>query len=755
MGSEARTRLGLWILLVVTLLSFGQVFGPGGWLGPALLGMAAAIALITGARRLGLSTSVTLLGSCAALVWYLALVFHMDDLYYGLPTWEALRAMWRAIGVAQAKSNVDYAPVPVRTGYVILTVIAMWVTTVIAEIATFRWRRPLVAAVPVISLFSFLTVVGTRTGTTFLVLAFLSALLSYLALESSHRLRVWGRWVTSVTDRRREAPTDVASRLARRMAASCVAAALFAPAFLPALGDGLLAWRSAEGEGIGGQGPGGQIDLLASLQPRLIEQSQEDMFQVIAERADYWRLTSLVGFDGATWRRLDGQPKVPVAQGQITSRYPITDPTLIEQEFAIRGLEGDLLPAAVQPITAGITNVVESRDDTDLRYEFEVGELEMRGELVEGLVYEVTSEVAQPTFRQLRDAQPAQADRVYYDTGPIPISFEVRELVERWTAGARTPLAQLIALQDNLRLFTYRLDVPPSASTDHLSDFLLRTRTGYCQQFAAAFALLARYLGFATRVSIGFLPGQTSIAEPNRFTVKGTDAHSWPEVLFEGYGWIRFEPTPGNGASPPRYTSRSEPFSAQNPFSDPGRGGARNPGEIGANQEVPTGGRDRGGEAPASARGNAEIEQPWRETFSSIVSFVFICVLIFIASVPLLKMGRTWLRYRLAGGPGAVAHAAFANFQDEASELASPRRFSESALSYTRRIGGGHRLPSSPAIELATIYERSLFARDGIDDAQALRAQRLAKSLTRHLWSTSSLGDKVRRLFAPGSLFVR
>lgn len=759
MGSEARTRVGLWVLLLVTLFSFGQVFDRGDWPGPALMGMALAVLVVAGARRLGWSTAWTIVASTGVLIWYLALVFRMQDLFYGLPTLDALRGIWGAIDTAQAKSNLDYAPVPLRTGYVVLTVIATWFAAVIGEVATFRWRRPLVAVVPLISLFSFLTIVGTRTGTTLLVLVFLSALLSYLALEASHRLRAWGSWVTSLADRRRETPSEVSSRLARRMGASCIAAALFAPVFLPALGDGLLAWRSPAGEGAGpgaGGATGGEIDLLASLQPRLIEQSQAEMFEVVADRAEYWRLTSLVTFDGTTWRRLQGQPNVPVTQGQVTARYPVGSPTLVQQQYTILGLEGELLPAAVQPVTAGITHEVESRDNSDLRYEFEVGDVQLRGEVIEDLVYEVTSNVAEPTFKQMQAARPAQADAMYHEPGPIPISPEVDALAREWTQEAKTPFAQLIALQDNLRArFAYRLDVPPAASTDHLSDFLLRTRRGYCQQFAAAFALLARHLGFASRVSVGFLPGETSIAEPDRFLVRGTDAHSWPEVLFEGYGWIRFEPTPGNGASPPRYTSRAVPFSAQNPFSDAeGNGGGRNPARLEGNQEVPLGGRDRGGEVSLEER-REQASARWQETFSNMLSFVLLSLLALIAAVPVLKTGRTWLRYRAAREPGALTHAAFAQFEDEARELASPRRISESALAYARRMGAGYKVPGPQAIELATIYERSLYARAAIDEAQAAHARRLAKALRGHLWATAGSWSKLKRLFSPGSLFAR
>src|SRR5688572_13377999 len=126
MGSEARTRLALFILLLVTLFSFGQVFDRGSWPGPALLGVALSGLLAVGARRIGLSTGWTILASLSALVWYSAFIFRMHDLYYGLPTPEALSGLWRSVSVAYEKSSLDYAPVPLRPGYIVLTVVGMW-----------------------------------------------------------------------------------------------------------------------------------------------------------------------------------------------------------------------------------------------------------------------------------------------------------------------------------------------------------------------------------------------------------------------------------------------------------------------------------------------------------------------------------------------------------------------------------------------------------------------------------------------------
>jgi transglutaminase-like putative cysteine protease len=543
------------------------------------------------------------------------------------------------------------------------------------------------------------------------------------------------------------------------MGASCLAAALFSPLFLPAIGDGLLSWRNPTGvgPGNGAGGPGGEVDLLASLQPQIIEQSTAEMFAVDAARADYWRLTSLVNFNGTRWSPLEQQPREELLPGgQLVPTYP---PRLYEsmtQRFTISGLEGELLPAAGQPDAVTVTDVVDGRDSDDLGYEFETSTIKIQGGATEELGYEVNSSISRPSFKELNVSTIGSAPETYLDPGPIPISAEVETLINDWTSRFDTPFKKLVAIQDNLRQFTYSIDVEPTASTDKLSEFLLTTQRGYCQQFAAAFALIARHLGFPTRVSIGFLPGETNLADPDHFNVRGTDAHAWPEVLFEDYGWIRFEPTPGNGAAPPAYTSRAIPFQADNPFSDTGAGsGGLNPQALAGNQSVPLGGRDRGGAPPTSDEPGRAERPAWEETFSTALSIVVLALLIFIASVPLLKTLRTSLRYRRAHSPWAVAVAAFAQFESEAADLASPRAPSESASGFARRMGAGYKVPRHNALELAAIYERATYANQGIDDAAATRARRLAGALRGELWSAASLGNKLRRLFSPSGLLTR
>ena len=86
--------------------------------------------------------------------------------------------------------------------------------------------------------------------------------------------------------------------------------------------------------------------------------------------------------------------------------------------------------------------------------------------------------------------------------------------------------------------------------TESLEEFLFDVRAGYCQQFATAYAAMARSVGLPTRVAVGFTweSGTRHGASRGPTSCGASIAHAWPEVYFAGTGWVRFEPTPGRGA---------------------------------------------------------------------------------------------------------------------------------------------------------------------------------------------------------------
>lgn len=130
---------------------------------------------------------------------------------------------------------------------------------------------------------------------------------------------------------------------------------------------------------------------------------------------------------------------------------------------------------------------------------------------------------------------------------------------DRAISSSSSPFDRALAIQTYLRSgggFAYSLTLPAPGTDangqplDPLTSFL-RTKVGYCTQFATAMVMLARLNGIPARVAIGFLPG--SALGDNRYEVLRSDAHAWPELYFPGLGWTRFEPTPGSrsGSLPP------------------------------------------------------------------------------------------------------------------------------------------------------------------------------------------------------------
>jgi|GEM_PF-3517824 len=80
--------------------------------------------------------------------------------------------------------------------------------------------------------------------------------------------------------------------------------------------------------------------------------------------------------------------------------------------------------------------------------------------------------------------------------------------------------------------------------TRPVADFLLRTRAGHCWCFASGMALLLRATGQPARLAVGYRPSDY-LATAGLWTVRGSDAHAWCEVYYEGRGWIVYDPTPG------------------------------------------------------------------------------------------------------------------------------------------------------------------------------------------------------------------
>ena len=151
-------------------------------------------------------------------------------------------------------------------------------------------------------------------------------------------------------------------------------------------------------------------------------------------------------------------------------------------------------------------------------------------------------------------------------------------LAQRLKARTQTPYEYALAVSDYLRegfSYTEKPPVPPENMAP-LEFFLFDTKKGYCQHFSGAMALLLRMGGVPARVATGFSPGGYS-KRKGAWVVRDTDAHSWVEAWFDGYGWVTMDPTPPETPARSQIATLSAPAtpedSAGNPTGDPNADG--------------------------------------------------------------------------------------------------------------------------------------------------------------------------------------
>ena len=401
----------------------------------------------------------------------------------------------------------------------------------------------------------------------------------------------------------------------------------------------------------------------------------------------------------------------------------------LEQRITVSGLVSESLPAAVQ--ATDLQLITQQNIGDGLRYDPESGDIRSTTELGGSLVYQVTSQVPQESYTELVNAHigdPGIPGADIYTQLPDELTPEVKDLLAGWVSTANTEFEQLVAIQNHLRSeeFTYSINpeelrAEQEASTDDLTNFLINTKTGYCQQFSTAFAVLARELGYPSRLVVGFLPGEAVGDGEN--AVKGTDAHAWPEVYFEHIGWVAFEPTPridvNRSTSVPLYTTPQDPGN-EGPIGVDGANSVPNP--EGVDPRLEDAGVNPGGDlSPEELQnlinsgaipGSGELAetQPWERTFRVVSIVLLAAALLFILSIPAMKEWRIKRAYARAKGTRDLASAAFLDFCLNARELATNRGVAESPTSYVTRVAELKGIPERAAIRLAAIYEASEYS---------------------------------------------
>jgi len=259
------------------------------------------------------------------------------------------------------------------------------------------------------------------------------------------------------------------------------------------------------------------------------------------------RLVTLSRYSGASWEASSTYgPLGVVDPPDLPVGGKFQDTTV---DLRITGLQGEWLPGVGKPQSVSLSDAMVDPD---------TGSLVVAEGLKTGLSYTVRGVVETPAETDLAEASvPASATRY---TALPRLPFTLAEYARQATATARTPYEKAVALEQVVRL-NRRPDAeaPVGSSYARLETFLFGAPgeagagAGTAEQFASAFAVLARAVGLPTRVVVGFQPVPERDGER---VVRAADATAWPEVYFSGWGWVAFDPVSGNGSGPSAASKR-------------------------------------------------------------------------------------------------------------------------------------------------------------------------------------------------------
>ena len=616
----------VFVAVVAALAPLSALFTDSGWFTAALLAIATVV--VTGLVLRNTRTPLALipLAQCAAFLagQLLILPRPFDSPHSG---WSAALLDYRdtiAEGVVQLRDTVS--PAATTPSLVALLALLIFLAALVVETLAVGLGQaglagvvPLVAAIVAFGIYP--------QGASLLLLA--PPAIGWLVVlwaDQQTRLTIWPAAGPAGS------PASSAAPALAIGGAVLAVAGLLSATLLPSIGG--TAWlRSLSNSLTPGAGDGSatSLDPLVDVRERLTASGQSEVltYRTSDGQPRYLGMVTLEAFDGTTWQPYPPVPGAPLATQRIQQPVVAAAPSgTIEVQVEELGNAYLPMPPYTRSAAAGSdvwgwdvrTADAVSTDTpaTGVQYRVEVAEYLPD----EAALASATSNSAQagPTTTAL----------------PADLAPQLLAIAGQVTEGSESPYAAAVALQDwfvGTGGFEYSLDVPDPGDRDPLLAFLT-DRVGYCQQYATAFAALARSLDIPSRVVVGFANGSPQDGQTYRVT--SSDAHAWPELWFDGIGWLRFEPTPAGSSAPldaPPYTPQ---FEESEPQIDPIPDTADQP-----EQEAPS-------DAPSLPAGEEPTADPAANEGSSRPGRVLPVLLLLtgVALVALLAVGPRLVRHR-------------------------------------------------------------------------------------------------------------
>ncbi|HEX4979985.1 MAG TPA: DUF3488 and transglutaminase-like domain-containing protein [Acidimicrobiales bacterium] len=623
------------VTLAVTL-GFGRLFAGTEFVVPVVVAAVVAHAVAWRCRETEVATGLAALATVGAAALSAAWTVLGHTTAYGLPLPHTLRVAVDELRGAREAFEVVQAPTDAAPGFVLALVLAVGVAAFMADWAAFRLNTAIEALVPAFTLFVFTAALGTDRHRVPSVVGFAATALAFLVV---HRLTTRSR-LAWFGGRPARGPAAIARAAGILGGGALLAGFVLGPA-MPGYGSEPLA--DYRNEGPSGPSSRSTVSPLVDIRGRLVEQSDLEVFTVAANQRAYWRLTSLDTFDGQIWKSNATYRSAGRDLGTDEALVPGLQTVRATQEFTIGALDSIWLPAAFRP---------EEIDGIDgVSYNPDTASLITDDATSDGATYTVESVVPTGIAAETLATAPARAPAPVVERYlALPeIARPVAALARDITAPHATPYGKARALQDFFRggSFTYELSARQGHDAGALANFLFRTRRGYCEQFAGAYAVLARLAGLPTRVAVGFTPGE--LGPDGLYHVRDEHAHAWPEVYLHGFGWTLFEPTPGRGApNASSWTGQAEEQDESGPSTTPSTATTVAPQSPSESTPAPL------PDEPVDAGGGPIVDDdPGPTATVRVLAALAIALGVWAVLVPALHLLRLRRRRRvLAGRPG-------------------------------------------------------------------------------------------------------
>ena len=253
-----------------------------------------------------------------------------------------------------------------------------------------------------------------------------------------------------------------------------------------------------------------------------IQEDSTIVFRANMEKIDekhlYWRGIVLEYFDGSSWIRSKKRSAPRSFPGSLGGKS-------VKQTIYLEPYGNGYLFSLDRPLFVAGQNIKKSQDFT----------YSSTGYIDTRLKYEAIS--------VLGDNIPEDAiDQTRYLQLPKNLSPKIVKLAKDLSTDNHDKTIQRIIgyLQSNT--FTYSLRALPS-SKNPLEDFLFETKSGNCEFFASALAVMLRLNNIPARLVGGYRGGYFNDVG-QYYLVPQKYAHAWVEAYVKPKGWVRLDPTP-------------------------------------------------------------------------------------------------------------------------------------------------------------------------------------------------------------------